>query len=95
MNTLPPTIHLVRTSAYTDNKLQLCLETLAVNDELFLLDDGVYNVNHALLNRIDNSVYALDEHLSARAVNPGKIKIINYAELVQATVKSGKVITWQ
>lgn len=95
MNTLPPTIHLIRTSAFADNKLQLCIDTLGVNDELFLLDDGTYNVNHALLTNLSNPVYVLDEHLTSRAVSAGEFEVINYVDLVQATVKAGKVITWQ
>lgn len=95
MNTLAPTIHLVRTSAFADNKLQLCIDTLGTTDELILLDDGAYNINHASLSNLSNAVYVLDEHLTSRAVSPGEIKVINYEEFVQATVKAGKVITWQ
>ena len=71
-------LHIVRNSAFNDNKLNLCLSVISSNDIVFLMDDGVYNIAHPkLLKRLNElTIYVLTEHLNARglALDEDKIK---------------------
>ncbi|TRX56888.1 sulfurtransferase complex subunit TusB [Thalassomonas sp. M1454] len=89
------TLHLIRTSAFADNKLQQCIALLEESDQIVLIDDGVYNVNHNLIDSVSNSISALSEHIQARGLSSNNIKQMSYTDLVKATEKAGKVITWQ
>ncbi|WNC70313.1 sulfurtransferase complex subunit TusB [Thalassotalea nanhaiensis] len=92
-------LHIVRSSAFNDNKLNLCLSIISSKDTLFLMDDGVYNVAHPkLMTRTDSlTVYALYNHLQARGVDIGDSAIVlaNLKDLVTLSDTATKVITWQ
>ena len=92
-------LHIVRSSAFNDNKLNLCLSIISSKDTLFLMDDGVYNVAHPkLMTRTDSlTVYALYNHLQARGVDIGDsaIALANLKDLVTLSDTATKVITWQ
>ncbi|KGJ98713.1 sulfurtransferase complex subunit TusB [Thalassotalea sp. ND16A] len=92
-------LHIVRTSAFNDNKLDLCLRIVTEQDSIFLIDDGVYNIAHPkLLQQLDTiEIFALTEHLDARAlkVTNSKIKTADFSTLVSLTNLAEKTITWQ
>lgn len=92
-------LHIVRSSAFNDNKLNLCLSVISSQDTLFLMDDGVYNVAHPkLISRSDSlTVYALYNHLQARGIDIGDsaIDLANLKDLVSLSDTATKVITWQ
>lgn len=90
------TLHIVRTSAFSDNALQKCIYLLDRNDQLLLLDDGVYNCHHPLLANINNSIFALKIHCTARSTTVNNhISLIDMCEFVALTDNAEKVITWQ
>ncbi|MDN3651460.1 sulfurtransferase complex subunit TusB [Thalassotalea ponticola] len=92
-------LHIVRTSAFQDNKLNLCLGLLSNKDTLFLMDDGVYNVAHPkLLKRLDEiDVLVIEEHLIARGIEAEQpsIALATLKDLVTLSDQADKVITWQ
>ena len=90
------TLHIIRTSAFVDNKLKQCTDLLHSDDRVCLIDDGAYNTNHSLISAIANKVSVIKDHLVARNVSPNEaITIIEYSDLVTATINAEKVITWQ
>lgn len=90
------TLHIIRTSAFVDNKLKQCIELLHSDDRVCLIDDGAYNSNHSLISTIANDVSVIKEHLQARNLCPNQaISIIEYSDLVTATINAERVITWQ
>lgn len=92
-------LHIVRNSAFNDNKLNLCLNVISSKDTVFLMDDGVYNIAHPkLMIRQDSlTVYALNDHIQARGIDVGasNITLANLKDLVSLSDKAAKVITWQ
>ncbi|NMP15377.1 sulfurtransferase complex subunit TusB [Thalassotalea sp. Y01] len=92
-------LHIVRNSAFNDNKLNLCLGLLSAKDTLFLMDDGVYNVAHPkLIRRLHEfKVFAVQDHLAARGVRSEEQAIVmaELKDLVEQSEKADKVITWQ
>lgn len=92
-------LHIVRNSAFNDNKLNLCLSIISDKDTLFLIDEGVYNIAHPkLIKRLGTiDVYALKEHLVARGLelNDTFIQKADYKLLVELSDNAEKVITWQ
>ncbi|WNC70564.1 sulfurtransferase complex subunit TusB [Thalassotalea psychrophila] len=92
-------LHIVRNSAFVDNKLNLCLSVISSKDTLFLMDDGVYNIAHPkLMTRNDSlTVYALNNHLQARGIDIGDstITLATLKDLVSLSDTATKVITWQ
>lgn len=95
------TLHLIRTSAFASHELSTALKTALINDAIVLIDDGCYNVNHALISEYINhttplSFYAIDEHCQARAISlNNQIKAISMAQLVELSFSHNKVLTWQ
>ena len=92
-------LHIVRNSAYNNNKLKLCLSVISSKDTLFLMDDGVYNIAHPkLMTRPDLlTVYVLTDHLQARGIDIGDstITLATLQDLVLLADTATKVITWQ
>ncbi len=89
-------LHLVRTSAFTDDSLKQCLNLIASADQLFLIDDGVYNIHHSLIQGLKQPVFFLQQHVDARGLIAGsQQRSASYNDLVTATLNAKKVITWQ
>jgi tRNA 2-thiouridine synthesizing protein B len=42
-------LHLIRNSGFNSNALTQCLEMILPQDSILLIDDGCYNLSHALL----------------------------------------------
>ena len=91
------TLHLVRTSAYQHDDLAQCLAVYSAEDTIVLLDDGCYNLNHALLAKVNNErLFIIIEHCQARAVSFEKNKqAIALAQLTPLFFLHNSVITWQ
>ncbi len=89
-------LHIVRSNGFNDDRLQQCLNLLAENDKLLLIDDGVYNVSHPTCASLTQAIFAIDSHCQARnIVEQGNVKQINIEEFVNLSEHAEKVITWQ
>lgn len=90
-------LHIVRSSAFKTNQLQQCLVLLGNDDRVFLIDDGIYNVSHILLQDIKNLIFVLEPHLTARniQITNQHHSIASYNDLVKETENAESVITWQ
>jgi len=96
------TLHLVRQSAFATNDFAQCLSVLDRQDSIILMDDGCYNLKHALMDslikRVDGTVniHVMTSHAKARAIETiTTIKHIEMKDVVELTFNHSKVITWQ
>lgn len=94
------TLHIVRQSAFNTNDFAQCINVLCFGDVIALLDDGCYNLQHTLINNIQNKniqISILEEHAQARAVNidESRFSKISMDDLVSMTFSNDRVITWQ
>jgi tRNA 2-thiouridine synthesizing protein B len=67
-------LHIIRNSGFSSNALTQCLSMALPQDNILLMDDGCYNLNHPLLAEALTKqpalkVYFIDLHASARAQN--------------------------
>lgn len=96
-----PTLHLVRQSGFTSDDFAQCLQTLSNEDVIVFLDDGCYNIKHALMNRIGANknikLKIIDQHASARGIHvvSNACEKITMENLVELTLTNDRVITWQ
>jgi len=96
-----PTLHIVRQSAFNSDELAQCLQVLRNNDVIVFIDDGCYNVHHKLMNTIDSEagiqLKVMGKHAQARAikVNKALYTVIDMNNLVELTLTTSRVITWQ
>lgn len=90
-------LHIVRSSAFKTNQLQQCLLLLGNDDRVFLIDDGIYNVSHDLLQEVKNPIFVLETHLTARNIplTNKHHSVASYTDLVNETENAESVITWQ
>ncbi|NQY33716.1 MAG: sulfurtransferase complex subunit TusB [Alteromonadaceae bacterium] len=93
-------LHLVRSSAFDSNDFAQCINNILPNDKIVLMDDACYNINHPLIEKaIDKvsttSIYALKQHVLARAIANNNIMEITMNELTKMTFELDSVITWQ
>jgi len=96
-----PTLHIVRQSAFNSDDFAQCLQVLRKNDVIVFSDDGCYNLHHKLINTIDEQasiqLNVIDKHAQARAItiDESLYSIINMNDLVNLTLTTDRVITWQ
>jgi len=96
-----PTLHIVRQSAFNNDDFAQCLQVLRNNDVLVFIDDGCYNLHHTLINTIDSDaniqLNVIEKHAKARAIaiDEALYNVINMNNLVQLTLTTERVITWQ
>lgn len=96
-----PTLHIVRQSAFNSDDFAQCLQVLRNNDVIVFSDDGCYNLHHKLINTIDNKasiqLNVIDKHATSRAItiDENLYSIINMNDLVNLTLTTDRVITWQ
>ena len=89
-------LHLVRKSAFETSDFKQCLTTLGEDDQLVLIDDGCYNLQHSLIHEVNSDVMVIQSHAQARAIQPStKVKFITMDDLIGLTFKYNSVITWQ
>lgn len=97
------TLHLIRTSAFNNNNLSSCLNTLLDDDAVILLDDGCYCLQHVVISKLfDKNIklYFIDEHVKARGIllsnkQTEQFKSIDLTALLHLTMTYTKTITWQ
>ncbi|PCI53461.1 MAG: sulfurtransferase complex subunit TusB [Gammaproteobacteria bacterium] len=95
------TLHIVRQSAFTSDDFAQCLQVLRNNDVIVFIDDGCYNLHHSLINTIDSAaeiqLKVIEKHAKARAVtiDETQYSVINMSNLVELTLTTNRVITWQ
>lgn len=93
-------LHTVNKSPLQDHSLGSCLQFMAPNDGVVLLEDGVYaaigNVDFGL-SAAAGPVYALDSDISARGlaarIRDG-IRVIGYEEFVTLCTEYDVVKSW-
>ncbi|WP_114325527.1 sulfurtransferase complex subunit TusB [Candidatus Colwellia aromaticivorans] len=96
-----PTLHIVRQSAFNSDDFAQCLQVLRDNDVIAFIDDGCYNLHHQLINTINSEagiqLNVIDKHAQARAItiDESLYTVINMNDLVNLTLTTSRVITWQ
>ena len=96
-----PTLHIVRQSAFSSDDFAQCLQVLRNNDVIVFIDDGCYNVHHPLIHTINRNtsihLNVIEKHAQARGIGIDKAlyTLINMNNLVQLTLTTNRVITWQ
>jgi sulfur relay protein TusB/DsrH len=96
-----PTLHIVRQSAFNSDDFAQCLQVLRDNDVIVFIDDGCYNVHHPLIKTINSEtkiqLNVIQKHAQARGLTIDKAlyTAINMNHLVQLTLTTNRVITWQ
>ena len=95
------TLHIIRSSGYSSNALVQCLSMLLPQDNILLMDDGCYNLSHALLLKAlkddaELTAYVVSEHASARAQSSSHSDFIltTLTEVVTLLFKHDNSITW-
>jgi len=93
-------LHLIQKTPFTTSALKDCLSMANPEDEILLMQDGVYAV---MLDTIppDTVVYALDEDLASRGlqnpndwVSKASIKVINMSTFVDLTTRHNHTLSW-
>jgi len=89
-------IHIIRTTAV--DRLNQMISLLSAGDTVVFMDDSCY----ALPNQIETlltenvSIFALENHLSARNINQHKgIEVIKMDDLVSLLTDNNNSMTWQ
>lgn len=95
------TLHIVRQSAFNSDDFAQCLQVLRKNDVIVLIDDGCYNLHHPLISTIENDtniqLKVIEKHAIARAIaiDETLYSVIDMNNLVELTLITDRVITWQ
>ncbi|NQY64807.1 MAG: sulfurtransferase complex subunit TusB [Alteromonadaceae bacterium] len=89
-------LHLVRSSAFEKHDFSQCINNILPDDKIVLMDDACYNINHPLIDKVSTaSIYALKQHVFARAIANNTVTEITMNELTKMTFELDSVITWQ
>ncbi len=89
------TLHLIQRSPFTNTVLKDCLNIADPQDSILLMEDGVYGLQHPLMQQTQLTAYALQEDISARGLNSkNSIKEIDYCEFVNLCSQHQHVISW-
>lgn len=96
------TLHMLSHSPFSDSRLVSCLRLLGPGDGVLLTGDATYALQagtaqlQALSLMPDSiSLYALDEDLQARAINPPtRVKTVDYPGFVELCTTYAKVNSW-
>jgi sulfur relay protein TusB/DsrH len=95
------TLHIVRQSAFNTNDFAQCLQVLRDGDVITFVDDGCYNLHHKLISTVETNteieLNVMEKHAQARAIaiNKSLYTTINMSTLVELTMTTNRVITWQ
>ncbi|WP_339772626.1 sulfurtransferase complex subunit TusB [uncultured Paraglaciecola sp.] len=84
------TLHIISSSPYCANVIDLVLNRCAQNDGIILIQDGVYGVNHlptlTKLNDVHKTknihCYALEDDMTARGSYSSKDNFINNSSFI-------------
>ena len=89
------TLHLIQRSPFSNSALQDCLNIIDSQDSILLMEDGVYGLQHKLLQQTQLTTYALQEDITARGLHAKEcIKEIDYVEFVNLCSQHKHVISW-
>ena len=89
------TLHLIQRSPFSNSALKDCLNIFDPQDNILLMEDGVYGLQHPLLQQTQLTVYALQEDISARGLDSkDTIKEIDYCEFANLCSQHKHVISW-
>lgn len=94
------TLHIVRTSGFSKQDFQACLNTMASKDIILLTDDGCYNVSHPELKKLlpshNTLIYMLEQHAKARGIETAEsINLIDEEAVLALIFKCNNSVTWQ
>lgn len=89
-------LHLIQKSPFQNSALTDCLNIIDANDSILLMQDGVYGLQHPLLQSTAIPIFALDADLLARGLTDSNInfKAINYAEFVNICSQHKQTLSW-
>ncbi len=95
-------LHLVSKSPTQNDALDRCLSVINDQDQLLLLQEGVYaGIQHSdslkKISTVKITVFALNDDVCARGLTnhwDSVIECIDYATFVTLTEKASKVISW-
>ena len=96
------TLHMLSHSPFADSRLGSCLRLLGAEDGLLLCGDAVYalqpgtaNLQALQLMPASAALYALDEDLAARGLQPiERVQIVDYPGFVELCSRYAKVNSW-
>jgi len=92
-------LHILRSSAFSNNNISQCIANLQVDDSVIFMDDGCYNVNHSSLSIISDklsTIYMIEQHAKARAIQSTTlVKSIDLKQLMVLVFDHQSVVTWQ
>lgn len=94
------TLHLLRTSGFSSPELLDCIYTLNAKDDLVLIDDGCYNINHPALEKaqtlLSQPIKVVREHANARGIDLSSLfTAIDLSDTLDMAFLHSKTITWQ
>lgn len=91
-------LHIYRHSTNSASLLETCLNELAPNDDLLLIEDGIYhslNPSAALCQLAElKRLYVLSDDLKARGVNLKIGQLIEMQAWVELTARHDNSLTW-
>ncbi|WP_448555197.1 sulfurtransferase complex subunit TusB [Thalassotalea montiporae] len=94
-------LHLIRTSSFSSDSFTNALTVMKSSDRIILLDDGVYNINHPILQNAlalvgKENLFVIEHHYLARGLaTDDALNFISMAALVALTEAANQIITWQ
>ena len=96
------TLHILSHSPFADSRLASCLRLLSADDGLLLTGDAVYalqpdtaNLQALQLMPASVALYALDEDLAARGIQPPqRVQVMDYPGFVELCTRYAKVNSW-
>lgn len=96
------TLHILSHSPFADSRLASCLRLLGTDDALLLSGDAVYalqpdtaNLQALQLMPASVALYALDEDLAARGLQPPeRVSAVDYPAFVELCTRYAKVNSW-
>ena len=96
------TLHMLSHSPFADSRLTSCLRLLGTDDALLLTGDAVYalqpdtaNLQALQLMPASVALYALDEDLAARGMQPPqRVQVVDYPGFVELCTRYAKVNSW-
>lgn len=96
------TLHMLSHSPFADSRLGSCLRLLGAEDGLLLTGNAVYalqpdtaNLQALQLMPASVALYALDEDLAARGMQPPeRVQVVDYPGFVELCTRYAKVNSW-
>jgi len=99
------TLHIIRASAFSNNTVKNSIALLKGTDKILLIDDGVYNLNHAVLGEMTHLIskqqlFVIGAHIQARGVKCSATESelftnITIDDVVELSLSVSQNITWQ